>query len=70
MIFDSFAVGVLKDATTGRETGLYTPDRTVKIFTGVNAAQDALNEISKKYGNDEFDIYVKVKRTYTEIITT
>ena len=64
------AFGILKSASTGTKSGLYKVDSVIKTFTGSTCAQDALDEISKVNGNDEFLIVQKVARTSTEVITT
>ena len=67
---ENTAIGVIKNVDTGKELGLYKVDSVIKTFSGTDCAQTALDEISKSYGNDEYDIYQKVQRTFTEVITT
>ena len=70
IVHENWASVVLINTDTNRATGLYTVNNIPKVWTGSNCCQDALDDVSKVLGNDEYKIIQEVARSYTEVITT
>lgn len=73
VVYNNIVNAILLDSETGNDSGLYKINGSVKRWTGttaLEAAQTALSDMLKIYGDNEFRIVMDVDYTITGTITT